>query len=129
LNCLSCGRGDANYAPLIPNVKGRDGKYYKGDVGLTQPRTASPNLAEFDRYDTGAEVFGMDTHEQHHHLHEHHRPMSRGSMSQEELKLNHMKHAPLNVVLGMETSSPGKKGSRVNLSPIKASPRPKSAKK
>jgi hypothetical protein len=37
INCLSCGRGDANYAPLAPNVKGRDGRIYKGDVNLTKP--------------------------------------------------------------------------------------------
>jgi hypothetical protein len=70
LNCLSCGRGDANYAPLAPNVKGRNGKYYKGDHNLTRPMSSAPNV--FYRYDTGAEVFGVDTHEQHHHYEEHH---------------------------------------------------------
>ena len=39
LNCLSCGRGDAHYAPMAPNVKGRDGKYYKGDFRMIKPQS------------------------------------------------------------------------------------------
>jgi hypothetical protein len=84
--------------------------------------SSAPN--EFDRYDTGAEVFGVDTHEQHHHYEEHHAYRA----SHDEIKHQSMKNAPLNVVLGMEGSS-SRKASRVNLSPVKAKTRPKSAKK
>ena len=35
-NCLSCGRGDANYAPIMPHVHGFDGKLYRGDSALTK---------------------------------------------------------------------------------------------
>ncbi len=66
--CLSCGRGDARFAPLLPQVIGSDGRIYKADGNLLklQPGGAVP-VTEFEPvYDLGAEVFSMDTHEQAH---------------------------------------------------------------
>lgn len=62
-NCLSCGRGDANFAPMQPHVMGRDGRLYKAE---NAGKTANISFAEHEEYDTGAEVFNMDTHEQFH---------------------------------------------------------------
>ena len=123
LNCLSCGRGDAHYAPMAPNVKGRDGKYYKGDFSLTKPQSQP---VEFDRFETGQEVFSIDTHEQHHHFVD---GVYRGSM--DSSTKHAMKQAPLNVVLGMDVQGTNSRASsKMNLSPVKSGARrPKSAKK
>ena len=66
--CLSCGRGDARFAPLMPQVLGSDGRIYKADGNLLklQPGGAVP-VTEFEPvYDVGSDVFSMDTHEQAH---------------------------------------------------------------
>mmetsp|Transcript_21892 Transcript_21892/g.39926 ORF Transcript_21892/g.39926 Transcript_21892/m.39926 type:complete len:601 (+) Transcript_21892:151-1953(+) len=63
-NCLSCGRGDNKYAPMIPHIKGRDGRLYRADDRMSPGNTAV-NFAE-DHFSIGAEVFSMDTHQQAH---------------------------------------------------------------
>jgi hypothetical protein len=54
-NCLSCGRGDSKYAPLLPHVKGRDGRLYRADDRISQAN------AEDHHFSIGADVFLMDT--------------------------------------------------------------------
>jgi chromosome segregation ATPase len=64
-NCLSCGRGDSRFAPMIPHIKGRDGRLYRADDRMSPGNTATNFQAE-QLYSTGADVFSMDTHQQAH---------------------------------------------------------------
>jgi molybdenum-dependent DNA-binding transcriptional regulator ModE len=61
-NCLSCGRGDSKYAPMLPHVKGRDGRLYRADDRISQANTGG----EDHPFSIGADVFSMDTHQQAH---------------------------------------------------------------
>jgi hypothetical protein len=64
-NCLSCGRGDSKFAPMIPHIKGRDGRLYRADDRMSPGNTATHFHAE-QHYSTGADIFSMDTHQQAH---------------------------------------------------------------
>lgn len=88
--CLSCGRGDTNFAPVQPHVLGRDGKVYKADTGIGK----SVKNFDLEAYETGAEVFAMDTHE-----HAHYRRWEENEVKE----VREVKKIPLNVVLGKET--------------------------
>ncbi|CAG9315860.1 unnamed protein product [Blepharisma stoltei] len=114
-NCLSCGRGDANFSPIHPHVVGRDGKVYKADGVVKGP---SISYAELENYQTGADVFTIDTHEQFHHKtawEEDESPPSNVSRSQK---------TAINIVVNRELQ----KSSSTLPSTIKK-PRPLSAKK
>ena len=81
---------------------------------------------EFDRFETGQEVFSIDTHEQHHHFVD---GVYRGSMDSSTKHAS--KLAPLNVVIGMDVQGmTSRSSSKMNLSSVKSdAKRPKSAKK
>lgn len=64
-NCLSCGRGDSKYAPMIPHIKGRDGRLYRADDRIS-PGVTQSHFIEEQHFSTGAEVFAMDSHQQAH---------------------------------------------------------------
>jgi hypothetical protein len=87
--CLSCGRGDTNFAPIQPHVMGRDGKIYKADAAIGK----SVKRFDIEAYDTGAEVFAMDTHEQAHY---------KRWEETESKEVREVKKIPLNVILGKE---------------------------
>lgn len=105
--CLSCGRGEAKFAPMLPAVMGSDGRVYRADGNLM--KVASGPITDFEpMYDVGAEVFSMDTHEQAH---------VRAPVSLEEVRGNKLSvqmspqqsrsqtmRAPLNVILGTSRS-------------------------
>ena len=59
INCLSCGRGDANFAPMVPHVQGVDGRLYKADGALAKGPVLAVNELE---YDIGLDVFPLDSH-------------------------------------------------------------------
>ena len=87
--CLSCGRGDTNFAPIQPHVMGKDGKIYKADAAIGK----SVKHFDIEAYDTGAEVFAMDTHEQAHYK----------RYEEVEVKeIREVKKMPLNVILGKD---------------------------
>ena len=94
--CLSCGRGDTNFAPIQPHVMGKDGKVYKADAAIGK----STKNFDIEAYDTGAEVFGLDTHE-----HAHYRRWEEVETREikEVKEVREVKKIPLNVVLGKES--------------------------
>lgn len=110
--CLSCGRGDTNFAPIQAQVMGRDGKVYKADAS-----TGKNGFGKFEEgFETGAEVFAMDTHE-----HAHFRRWEEHETSFKDVR--EVKKIPLNVILGKEA----RKSSSVL--PMTSKNRPSSAKK
>mmetsp|Transcript_14491 Transcript_14491/g.14574 ORF Transcript_14491/g.14574 Transcript_14491/m.14574 type:complete len:433 (-) Transcript_14491:44-1342(-) len=111
-NCLSCGRGDANFAPVQPHVLGRDGRLYKAETGA---KTTDFSYIQNGEYDIGSEVFSIDTHEQFHFR----KVIEEGSPSD-----SRQFKAPLNVVLGKEVQK-----SLMNTSLTNKKIRPLSAKR
>ena len=114
--CLSCGRGDTNFAPIQPHVMGKDGKVYKADNAIGK----STKNFDLEAYDTGAEVFAMDTHE-----HAHYRRWEDNEIKEvrEVREVREVKKIPLNIVLGKEVRK-----SSSNLPAAGKSIRPQSAK-
>ncbi|OMJ93597.1 hypothetical protein SteCoe_3435 [Stentor coeruleus] len=96
--CLSCGRGDTNFAPVQSHVMGRDGKIYKADALIGK----SVKQFDLEAYDTGAEVFAMDSHE-----HAHFRRWEDSEIKEirEVKEVKEVRKLPLNVVLGKERKS------------------------
>jgi len=43
-NCLSCGRGDANFIPALPHVQGTDGKLYRMDGSIVKGNSIGGNF-------------------------------------------------------------------------------------
>jgi hypothetical protein len=87
--CLSCGRGDTNFAPIQPQIIGTDGKIYKADHSIGK----STKTVDLDAYETGAEVFALDTHE-----HAHFRRWEEHEVKEKEV----VRKIPLNVIVGKE---------------------------
>jgi hypothetical protein len=87
--CLSCGRGDTNFAPIQPQIIGSDGKIYKADVSIGK----STKTGDLEAYETGAEVFAMDSHE-----HAHFRRWEEHEVREKEV----VRKIPLNVIVGKE---------------------------
>lgn len=106
--CLSCGRGDTNFAPIQQQVLGKDGRVYKADASIGK----STKYAE-EAYETGAEVFAMDTH-QHAHFRR---------WEEHESSFKEVKKIPLNVILGKEARKSN------SVLPMNTKNRPQSAKK
>lgn len=101
--CLSCGRGEAKFAPMLPAVMGSDGRVYRADGNLM--KVATGPISDFEpMYDVGAEVFSMDTHEQAHLK----PPLGAEDLRSSKMSVQLSPHqsrsqtlrAPLNVILG-----------------------------
>jgi len=106
--CLSCGRGDTNFAPIQQQVLGKDGRVYKADASIGK----TTKYME-EGYETGAEVFAMDTHQ-----HAHFRRWEEHETSYKEVK-----KIPLNVILGKDARKSN------SVLPLNTKNRPQSAKK
>lgn len=96
-NCLSCGRGDSKYAPMIPHIKGRDGRLYRADDRMSPSNTRVSFNIEDAGFVIGADVFASDTHQHAHHASETQRLQS--TLSSETLRMRGSK------VFGREPTS------------------------
>ena len=125
--CLSCGRGEAKFAPMLPAVMGSDGRVYRADGNLM--KVAAGPITDFEpMYDVGAEVFSMDTHEQAHSK----PPIVPDELRSSKLSVQVSPHqsrsqtlrAPLNVILGSARTE-----RKIGMSSSSTRLRPQSAKK
>mmetsp|Transcript_10715 Transcript_10715/g.10745 ORF Transcript_10715/g.10745 Transcript_10715/m.10745 type:complete len:653 (-) Transcript_10715:6-1964(-) len=51
LTCLSCGRGDTQYLPPLPQVQGADGRMYQADTQILKNATLSASMTDLPKLD------------------------------------------------------------------------------